>query len=82
MNEITRREFIRISTLATAGVAVAACAKTAAPTPKPEEKAPTPKPAEATATPVPVEEPPVKEAPALSDMVTAGSLPPREERLI
>ena len=74
MSEISRREFIRVSALATAGIAVAACAKTAEPTA-------TPKPAEATATPIPVEEPAAMEAPALAEMVKAGSLPPREERL-
>ena len=74
MSEISRREFIRVSALATAGIAVAACAKTAEPTA-------TPKPAEATATPIPVEEPAAMEAPALAEMVKAGSLPPLEERL-
>ena len=80
MSEITRREFIRVSTLAAAGVTVAACAKTAAPTAAPKAATATPKPAEATATPV-LAEPISQEAPALAEMVKAGSLPPLDERL-
>ena len=79
MSKISRREFIQISALAAAGVAAAACAKQAEPTTAPAATA-TPKPAEATATPVP-EEPVSKEAPVLSEMVSAGSIPPLEERL-
>lgn len=74
MNEISRREFLRMSALATVGVAVVACAKTAEPTPAPE-KEPTPTP-----TPVP-EKPALQESPMLSDMVAAGEIPPLEERL-
>jgi peptide/nickel transport system substrate-binding protein len=77
VERISRREFIRVTALATAGVAVAACAKTEAP-----KEEPTPKPKEeATATPVPKEEPEAKEAPMLSDMVAAGSIPAMEERM-
>ena len=59
MSKLTRREFLRLSTVAAAGVLAAACAKTEAPTatPQPEakEEAPTatpaPKAEEPTATP-------------------------------
>ena len=79
MSKVTRREFIQISALAAAGVAAAACAKQAEPTAAPAATA-TPKTAEATATPV-SEEPVSREAPALTEMVKAGSIPPLEERL-
>jgi len=56
--EISRREFLRLSTVAAAGVVVAACAKTeeAVPTAPPEAEEPTPTPVEEKveeATPVP-----------------------------
>ncbi len=95
--KLTRREFLRVSTLATAGVAITACTKpTAAPVteaPKTAEPAKateapkptaTPKP-EATKAPEPTPIPePVskfKEAPMLAKLVEAGSLPPVDERL-
>jgi ABC-type transport system substrate-binding protein len=80
VNKISRREFIRLSALAGAGVAVAACAKaTEEPVVVPTAtSAPVEK---ATATPVPVEEPEAKEAPMLAEKVSAGSLLPLEERL-
>lgn len=84
MNEISRREFIRVSALAAAGVAAAACAKAeeATATPAPQEATATPQPKEAaTATPQPVAAPTDKEAPMLLDMVKSGSLPPLDERL-
>jgi len=89
---ITRREFIRLTTLAGAGAAVAACAPTT-PTeaPKPaatEPPAPTAKPAAtqlpvATQPPEPTAVPPVKfqQAPSLDQLVKDGKLPPVEERL-
>jgi peptide/nickel transport system substrate-binding protein len=87
MQDLTRREFLRISALATAGVAAAACAKTAEPTTPPEATATQPPaatatqpPAAATATPEPAAAT-SKEAPMLSEKVQAGSLPPLEERL-
>jgi peptide/nickel transport system substrate-binding protein len=81
VNEISRRDFLRMSALAAAGVAVVACAKTAEPTPAPDtEPTPTPKPAEPTPTPVP-EKPALQESPMLSDMVAAGKIPPLGERL-
>ena len=79
MKEISRREFLRVTTLAAAGVAAAACAKTAEPTTAPPPtKAPATQP---TNTPVPVVEEEAKEAPMLAEMVAAGSLPSMDERL-
>ncbi len=75
MRSLSRREFLRISALATAGVAAAACAKTTEPTATPQPKVqPTP-------TPKPTEPPKAKEAPMLADMVAAGKLPAFAERL-
>jgi len=85
---ITRREFIRLSALATVGVAAAACTPPATP-------APTQAPAPATSAPVapataaPTKPPaptaaPVskyKEAPMLADLVKAGKLPVVDQRL-
>ncbi len=82
MTKISRREFIRVSALAAAGVAAAACQKQ---TPTKEAAAPTatPKPAaaKATATPTPEEKPSGKEAPVLAEKVSSGALPSVEERL-
>jgi len=87
---ISRREFLRVSALATAGAALAACS-TAATTEAPAEPAATEAPAEPAATEAPAEpaatEAPAEpmsaytEAPMLAAMVAAGSLPPVEERL-
>jgi ABC-type transport system substrate-binding protein len=82
MEKLNRRDFLRLSALAAAGVTVAACAKTAEP---PQEVVPTAtqaaaKEKEAEATPVPAG-PSTKQAPALIDQVKAGTLPPLEERL-
>jgi peptide/nickel transport system substrate-binding protein len=86
MERIDRREFLRISALAAAGVAAVACAKTAAPTTAPETAA--------TATPSTAVQPAVtpkvqtepgtgeyKEAPMCADLVKTGELPPIAERL-
>jgi peptide/nickel transport system substrate-binding protein len=87
VSKITRREFIHISALAAAGVTLAACAKTTAPTattaPKAAEATATPAPtaAEATATPKPAEQPAGNEAPSVAAKVSAGTLPPLQERL-
>jgi peptide/nickel transport system substrate-binding protein len=79
VKEISRREFLRVTTLAAAGVAAAACARAAEPTTAPEAtKAPATQP---TNTPVPVVEEEAKEAPMLAEMVAAGSLPAMEERM-
>jgi len=89
MEKLNRRDFLRMSAVAAAGAVVAACAQqTAAPTTAPAATATAA--AEATNTtiptraatntpvPTPVE---VKEPPVLSDMVSAGTLPPLDERL-
>ncbi|HEY63846.1 MAG TPA: ABC transporter substrate-binding protein [Caldilineae bacterium] len=79
--EFSRREFLRLSAIVTAGAVVTACApgKTPEPTPVPTE-APTPTPAPA----APAEAaPPTKynEAPMLAELVKKGELPPVDERL-
>lgn len=95
--KLTRRQFLYLSTLATAGAVASACAPltpevtaptevapepTSAPTSEPEEPAATEEPEEATE---PTAEPePVsmyKEAPMLAALVESGALPPVEERL-
>lgn len=83
MNQLTRREFLRLSALTAAGVVVTACAKGTAEVAETEA---TTAPAAATATPVPatptpVPEPEVLEAPQLAEQVAAGNLPPLDERL-
>jgi len=95
--KLTRREFIQLSALTTAGLVMTACggtatqapateapkveptAKAAEPTAKAAEPTATPKPAEPTAIPEPVSQ--YNEAPALAEMVKAGTLPPVDERL-
>jgi len=101
--KLSRREFLRLSALGAAGVALTACASkattqppaanTVAPTNPPAPVAtdtmaavpatPTPIPTQAaTATPVPtVQTSQYKEAPALADMVKAGTLPAIDQRL-
>jgi peptide/nickel transport system substrate-binding protein len=87
--KLNRRDFLRMSAIAAAGVAVAACAKTeeAMPTKPPEAPTATPVPTNttiptraptATPVPTPVE---VKEAPDVAEMVAAGKLPALSERL-
>ncbi|MBN1580299.1 MAG: ABC transporter substrate-binding protein [Anaerolineae bacterium] len=78
-SKLTRREFIKMSSVAAVGLAIAACTKTEEPTKAPEPTQATKQ--EATATPVPVVEPEAKEAPMLADLVKAGSLPELNERL-
>jgi peptide/nickel transport system substrate-binding protein len=91
---INRRQFLRLSALASAGVAVAACTAPAAPAPvaAPPTAAPqptaVPKATEkavtvATAAPAPTAAPTskYKEASALADLVKAGKLPPVDQRL-
>lgn len=95
--KLSRREFLRLSALGAAGVALSACAKkeeevavepTKAEVKATETKAagpatPTPIPTTGpTATPVPtVEVSKYKEAPVLAALVEAGTLPPVDERL-
>lgn len=91
--KLTRREFLRVTALATAGVAITACKQptpaatpvpaTAAPkataVPKEEPKVEATKVPEPTATPEPVAQ--YHEAPQLAELVKAGKLPPVDERL-
>jgi len=78
--KISRREFIRLSSVATAGAVLAACVPTQAPEQVEQEA-----PAEAPAAVEQVEEtmPDSKygEAPVLAELVAAGQLPPVDERL-
>ncbi len=56
MSKLSRREFLRLSTVAAAGAALAACAKTPEPTPQPQAQptnTPAASPKEPTATPAP-----------------------------
>lgn len=76
MSQLSRREFLRLSALAAAGMAVVACAKTQAPTAVVETKA-----TQAPATPKPEEKAAAPEAPMLTELVSAGKLPALEERL-
>jgi len=73
---VSRREFLKVSAVAAAGVLVGACAKT--PT---EEPAATPKAGAPTATTAPPQPEAAKEAPMLADMVASGSLPALDQRL-
>ena len=77
--KITRREFLYVSALATAGAVATACgAPTAAPVvevEEPEVAAPEPTTAPATT------DSKYKEAPELAALVAAGQLPPVDERL-
>jgi len=79
MSKVNRREFLRLSVLATAGVTVAACAKATEAPAEPTATA-APKEAAATATPVPAAGPSAKQAPVLIDQVTSGALPEVDER--
>jgi len=83
--QISRRTFIKLTALTSAGVLAQACQPkaTEAPTQAPAAtEAPTKAP-EPTATPVPTPtpEPTGGQAPAWEEMVAAGTLPPLEERL-
>jgi peptide/nickel transport system substrate-binding protein len=73
---VSRREFLKGSAVAAAGVLVGACAKT--PT---EEPAATPKAGAPTATKAPPIPEAAKEAPMLADMVESGALPSVDQRL-
>jgi len=87
---ITRREFLRISVTAAAGVALAACAQTPTEAPeatptklavKPTEAAATPTKPVVNLTPTPKPAAAEKQAPMLAEMIASGELPPLEERL-
>jgi len=80
---VSRREFIRLSAVATAGALAVACAPAGAPAPANAPAAAAP---EATKAPAAANAPaaaPTKfsEAPMLADLVKAGKLPPVDERL-
>ncbi|NLD74155.1 MAG: ABC transporter substrate-binding protein [Chloroflexi bacterium] len=78
MHSLSRREFLRLSSLTAAATVAAACAQPAAPgpaAPDPVAEQPTTAPA------APGEGSRYVEAPALVEQVTGGSLPPVEERL-
>ena len=80
MNKVTRREFLKVSAVAAAGLLAQACAK--APTEAPPEPTPEVKDAAPTATTAPAPEPEAaKEAPMLADMVSSGTLPALDQRL-
>jgi peptide/nickel transport system substrate-binding protein len=75
--KLTRREFIQLSALTTAGLVMTACGGKA--TEAPATEAPATKEAAPAATATP--EAKYSEAPALAEMVKAGTLPPVDERL-
>jgi peptide/nickel transport system substrate-binding protein len=86
---LSRREFLRTSAAAAAGIVLASCSQPAAETPAAQEatatSAPqaataTTAPQEATATPVP-EVAPARESAVLASMVSDGQIPPLAERL-
>ena len=76
--DISRREFLRVSGLATAGVVLVACAggEAAAPAAAPTEAA-----AEEAAPAAMADASKFKEAPMLAELVASGELPPVDERL-
>lgn len=79
--QVSRREFMHLSALATAGVVVAACAPSGAPAAPAATEAPA---AEAPAAQAPAEAAApstYSEAPMLAELVKAGKLPPVDERL-
>jgi len=76
-SKVTRREFLQLSALTAAGVVMTACGGKA--TEAPATEAPVTKEAVPEATAVP--ETKYNEAPALAEMVAAGTLPAVDERL-
>jgi len=89
-DKLTRRDFLRLSAVAAAGAAIAACAKTEEPTKAPAATATTAPAAAATNTTIPTRAPtatpvptPValKEPPQLALEVERGNIPPLDERL-
>ena len=81
----TRRDFIRLTGLATAGVAIAACAPRAPEVVEKIVEVPVEVPKEVVkevvVTPTPPPAPKYRESPMLSVLVERGELPPVEERL-
>ncbi|MBN1935247.1 MAG: ABC transporter substrate-binding protein [Anaerolineae bacterium] len=78
--KLSRRDFLRLSAVAAAGIAVAACAKTEQATTAPDVKTPEPTKKTEEATPVPAG-PSTKQAPTLLEQVKAGKLADLDERL-
>lgn len=79
MLEVSRREFLRVSALATAATLAAACAAPAPSAPPAEQPAAPAAPQQPAA---PAEAPSrYQEAPALAEKVSKGELPPVDERL-
>ena len=81
MKKLTRREFLQLSTLTTAGIVAAACTPgVGAPAP---QEAPAPKSAdtEAEAASSTVTESQYSDAPSLAELVANGELPTVDERL-
>jgi peptide/nickel transport system substrate-binding protein len=82
--KLNRRDFLKASAVAAAGVLVQACtqAPTEAPTAAPTQAAVEPTATQKTEQPTAATEPEAGlEAPALADMVSSGSLPPVAERI-
>jgi len=84
--EISRRDFIRLSTVATAGMVAAACAGGAAPDAEQVEQVQEQEPVQESAAAVAEEAEEMasgqyNEAPMLADLVASGELPPVDERL-
>ncbi len=75
--KLTRRDFLRLSALAAAGAAVAACGPKPTEAPEPTAKVEETKAAE-TAEPA---GPSTKQSPLFQDMVKAGTLPALDERM-
>lgn len=79
---ISRREFMQVSGLATAGMVLAACGGAAAPAPAAEEAAPAESSADSGGDAAPAGPPTqFNEAPMLAELVAAGDLPSVDERL-
>ncbi|MBX3010580.1 MAG: ABC transporter substrate-binding protein [Caldilineaceae bacterium] len=78
---VSRRQFIQLSAMTTASIALAACGSSAPAAPA-GEAAPTAAPAAEQATAAPAAAPgQYNEAPMLAELVQAGTLPPVDERL-
>ncbi|GAB4522537.1 MAG: ABC transporter substrate-binding protein [Anaerolineae bacterium] len=81
--QLSRREFLRLSAIVTAGAVSAACAGGATPAPEatkaPEQPTPAPEAPKAEAPAAPPSK--YKEAPMLAELVAKGELPPVDERL-
>jgi len=79
MSRLSRREFLRISAIASAGTLAAACAAPGVPVTEPTVAPPAEEPTVAPEAPEAVSK--YSEAPMLAELVEAGKLPPVEERL-